>query len=73
MHLSHGDLSGALIENPLFAVIMILTFLYFILSSFSALANLPRFIVLLSRLERRLLSAAICTLVIANWAYQIAR
>jgi len=73
MHFSRGEMAMAISENPLFVLFLTLALLYFFVNSIAALLRLPRVVILLSSVERNLLTAAAGFSIAANWTYLVTR
>jgi hypothetical protein len=73
MHFSRGEMAMALLQNPLFLLLLMLTLLYGVVNSTAVLLRLPRVVVLLTPFERNLLITAAGAVIAANWTYLIAQ
>jgi len=71
VHLAHGDVTGSLILNPLFSLLMMTALTLFIARSFSLACELPRIKLIHSYREGTFLRAGVAVLFLANWFYLI--
>ncbi|MGE5174143.1 MAG: DUF2752 domain-containing protein [Betaproteobacteria bacterium] len=69
VHLVHGDISGALMMNPLTAMCFIAAILFFLYSLITLVFDLPRVSFILTKKEGNAVRIGAITLLLAQWVY----
>lgn len=71
VHLSHGEIAGAFVTNPLVTACVLVMLIYFVYSVTTRLLNESRFRLSFSPAEKGCVKAAIIAVFLANWIYLI--
>ncbi len=71
-HLSQFNYAEAFLSNPIMFLVIIVINLLMIFSIIAILLKLPKYDIILSPDEKKLLLLAIISLIIANWIYLLA-
>ena len=69
MYLAYGDLHGALLLNPAFALVMVLAVLWFFYNSIVLLFNASRLSLSLTSIESNFVRFITLSAILLNWSY----
>jgi hypothetical protein len=71
VHLGHGDISAAVMINPLIALCLIGAVLIFFYTLLTRVFDLPRINVILTRREGNAVRTVVIVLILVQWVYLI--